>query len=429
LPGRDFPHATTVEGLRFTAQVAAPNVIQGLFRRRRSAVAVATKTGADGLAVSFMAGLRRSYGDGPVWIRVGTKESLLLLGVDPIRRALENSPELFASDAEPKRSGMRHFQPDALTISRNPLWSDRRAFCEAVLDTREPEHRLAPRFAEVCVEEAARVPAMLDWDSWNRTLRRVARRVIIGDRTADEDRLSEWLADLMSHSNPPGNGQPTLYRELVSALDRYVAEADPDSLVGLFAGAPQTPRTKPAGQVIHWLFALGDTLAINALRCLALLAVAPAAATRAAQDPAYLDACLQEAMRLWPTTPILTRRATRDLDWDGVRLPAGTQLLIVNSFNHRDRRSNDYANRFEPEAWLTGGARDVWLFNHFSHGPQDCPGAGLAMLVGRETLGHIVRTRQLRLLEPRLSTKPPLPHALDYFELKFELTLRAQLLG
>src|SRR5579862_2240415 len=94
LPGREFPHATTVEGLRFTAQVAAPNVIEGLFRRRRSAVAVATATGADRLAASFMAGLRRRYGDGPVWIRVGTKESLLLLGEEPIRRALENSPDL-----------------------------------------------------------------------------------------------------------------------------------------------------------------------------------------------------------------------------------------------------------------------------------------------------------------------------------------------
>ena len=47
-----------------------PNVIQGLFRRRRTAVALATKTGVDGLAVGFMAGLRRSYGHGPVWIRV-----------------------------------------------------------------------------------------------------------------------------------------------------------------------------------------------------------------------------------------------------------------------------------------------------------------------------------------------------------------------
>src|SRR5581483_5308475 len=117
---KDFPHASIVEGVRFTAQVAVPNVIQGLFRRRRTPVAVATRTGADSLAYGFMAGLRRSYGNGPLWIRVAKDEALLLLGEEAIRKVLERSPDPFASDPEPKKTGMSHFQPEALTISRNP---------------------------------------------------------------------------------------------------------------------------------------------------------------------------------------------------------------------------------------------------------------------------------------------------------------------
>src|SRR5438105_318269 len=78
------------------------------------------------------------------------------------------------------------------------------------------------------------------------------------------------------------------------------------SLVSLFAEAPVTETTKPARQVTHWLFALGDTLAINAARCLALLATHDDARAWAAQDAgASLDACLHETMRLWPTTPML----------------------------------------------------------------------------------------------------------------------------
>src|ERR1700756_510158 len=100
----DFPHASIVEGVRFTAQVAVPNVIQGLFRRRRTPVAVATRTGHDALAYSFMAALRRSYGNGPVWIRVAKAEALLLLGEDSIREVLERSPDPFAADPEPKKS-------------------------------------------------------------------------------------------------------------------------------------------------------------------------------------------------------------------------------------------------------------------------------------------------------------------------------------
>jgi len=180
VPERDCPHASLVEGLRFTAQVAVPNVVQGLFRRRRSTAAAATRAGVDGLAVGFVSGLRRNYGDGPLWIRVGAGEALLLLGRAATRRGLEGSPDPFAADPEPKRSSMQRFQPGALTISRNPEWEDRRRFTEAVLDTGDPEHRLSERFAEISAEEAR--------------------------------------------------------------------------------------------SLTHWLFALGDTLAINAFRCLALLA-------------------------------------------------------------------------------------------------------------------------------------------------------------
>lgn len=415
----DFPRASLIEGIRFTAQVAVPNVIQGLFRRRRHAVAVATRTGADGLAVGFIASLKRSYGEGPVWIRVAKDEALLLLGRNPIRRALEGSPDPFAADPEPKRSGMRHFQPDALTISRDGEWEDRRRFTEAVLDTGLERH--ADRFATVSAEEVSRLPRRLDWDAWNRAVRRITRRVILGDGAADDDSLSELLGELMDKSNPPGSGSEELYERFTSSLAAYVDAGEPGSLVGLFGGAPVTHSTNPAGQVTHWLFALGDTLAINAFRCLALLAVFDSERVRAQGDDEFLGACLEEAMRLWPTTPMLSREVVRDVDWDGTKVPAGTQLLIVNAFNHRDPEAVPFADRFEPDAWMTGDAAADWQFNHFSHGPQGCPGTGLALLVGKAMLGPLLRDRSPRLVEPRLDPLGPMPHALDYFGLRFEL--------
>ena len=116
-------------------------------------------------------------------------------------------------------------------------------------------------------------------------------------------------------------------------------------------------------------------------------------ASNALTDPAYMDACLHEAMRLWPTTPMLSRETTRELDWDGVTVPANTQLVIVNSFNHRDRTRHEFADRFAPEAWINGGAADDWSFNHFSHGPQGCPGVALSLLVGRTMLATVLRER------------------------------------
>jgi hypothetical protein len=432
---RDFPHASFIEGLRFTAQVALPNIIQGLFRRRRTVTALADRTAADGLAAGFMTGLKRSYGNGPLWIRVAKDEALLVFGERAIRRVLEGAPDPFAADPEPKRSAMERFQPDALTISRHPEWEDRRAFAEAVLDTSEPQHRLADRFAAISGEEAAALPAALDWDAFNASVRRATRRMVLGDGAAGDEEVSRMLGELMDKANPPGRGDAELLERFQARLETYINAAEAGSLVGLIGQAPVTPRTVPSHQVTHWLFALGDTLAINAWRCLALLASHEIERGRVTEEIAAADlstgtgiaglirlgASLQEAMRLWPTTAMLSREAVRDYDWDGVTVKAGTQVLIVNSFNHRDRASSELADRFAPEQWVSGSAAEDWTFNHFSHGPQGCPGTGLAMLVGKAMLATLLRDYEVALLEPELDPGKRLPHSLDYFSLHFEL--------
>ena len=79
---------SSLEGIRFTAQVAVPERDPGAVPApARQRGRGRDRTGADGLAVGFMSGLRRSYGDGPLWIRVAKDEALLLLGrdADPAR--------------------------------------------------------------------------------------------------------------------------------------------------------------------------------------------------------------------------------------------------------------------------------------------------------------------------------------------------------
>jgi cytochrome P450 len=224
------------------------------------------------------------------------------------------------------------------------------------------------------------------------------------------------LGELMDKSNPPGHGDSELFGRYGAAVQRYVDASEPGSLVALFDQAPATETTRPAGQLTHWLFALGDTLTINAFRSLALLAVF----RPERDDDEFLGASLHEAMRLWPTTAMLSRVAVRDVDWDGTTVPAGTQLLIVNTFNHRDRDAVPFADRFEPEAWLSGGAGEDWQFNHFSHGPQGCPGVELALQVGKSMIGPLLQ-RGVTLLGPQLDPAKPLPRSLDYFSLKFAL--------
>jgi hypothetical protein len=53
-------------------------------------------------------------------VKVGGKQTLLVFGPDQIRFVLSCAPEPFASDPEPKLSGMNKFQPHALTILNRP---------------------------------------------------------------------------------------------------------------------------------------------------------------------------------------------------------------------------------------------------------------------------------------------------------------------
>ena len=423
--------ASLLENVRFNALVIVPNAVQGVFRRRRLAVAAATRAGVDGHAVGLLEGMARSHGGGPVWVRVVKDPALLVLDPADAARVLEGSPEPYASDPPAKRDGMVAFQPDAATISRGELWRNRRRFVEAVLKS-PASGKLLKGWEELCREEVERLISgpvavaggVLDWNAFHASLQRIARRLILGDGAAGDERLTELLGELMSEANGmPGEGGEGV-AELEDLIAGHVERAERGSLAGRFTGAPSDARTNRVGQVPHFLFALGDTLAINALRALALLGSDHVVLERTRGSRDQLAACLQEAMRLWPTTALLSRETTSDVDWDGETVPTGTQVVIVNTFHHRDRDRLERADGFAPERWIDGSARDYPGFNHFSRGPQGCPGTAIATGVGEEVLAELIARADPETASPALDLARPLPHMLDFFGIRIRLVPR-----
>ncbi len=434
-----FKSANPVESARFSAQIAVPNVILGLFRRRTLPTKAAALIGLDAAAYALMEGLASKYGPDPFWVKVVTDDTLIVHHPDDIRWVLEGSPADFASDPDAKRKGMAAFQPDALTISRGDVWRQRRDFAEAVLDTGKPLHGLAREFVALAVEEAdalVSTAAPVDWETFNLCVQRMTRCVVFGRGAADDTDLTEQLGRLMDAANGMPGKPADGYDDFVAHIQRYLDDPEEGSLASLIAGAPDAPGGA-AGQTVHWLFAMGDTLAANAFRTLAVLATHPDDRTRVVDsvagadllDPAvvagldHLAGCVQEAMRLWPTTPMFGRVALVDVHGArGVVVPAGTPVLIVNSFNHRNRDRVPYADAFTPTAWTEGDAADNWLFNFFSHGPQGCPGAGLSILLAQALLGRLLASADLGLSGPKLDPAKPLPHALDITGLSVTLS-------
>lgn len=433
-PVRELPEASLCESLGFTALVILPNVVQGLFRRRPRAVLAATKLDVDRWAVTLIDGIRRAHDRGPVWVRALQERALLVVTSADVARVLEASPHPFAADPQVKRRGMSHFQPDALTLSRGEQWENRRLFTEDVLDSGRGRHRLADRFGAVARDETQALidasGSRLGWQAWHAAFRRLTRRIVLGDAACHDEHVTDLLARLMDEANRLPAQRSERFEPFMARLASYVQAAEPGSLVGLFPDAPADDRTAAVGQVPHWLFALADTLAMNTFRALALLASHPAQRAKATAEAAaggecaYLEACLEEAMRLWPTTSLLVRETLEDVDWDGMTVPAGTNVLIVNTFNHRDPTSHPFSDTFSPKAWTHGGAHDDWAFNHFSRGPQGCPGAALARFVGGQVLAAMLSGSELRLLHPRLDASRALPHMVDVFRIRFALNPR-----
>jgi len=134
-----------------------------------------------------------------------------------------------------------------------------------------------------------------------------------------------------------------------------------------------------------------------------------------------LRAVLQETLRLYPTAPIITRRALKDDVVAGERVRAGDRVAISPWLVHRHEQLWADPAAFRPErfvekpnAYLTDDA-----FLPFSKGPRVCIGAGFALAEAAVVLGALLRRYRvmpddgpLAMPVAVVSIRPDRPHAL-----------------
>jgi cytochrome P450 len=366
----------------------------------------------------------------------------VLWGPGAIREVLDQSADVYDSGSGAKEKGMCHFQPDALTLSHGEEWRDRRAFNEAVLASDDSAHPDAARFLAVVADEVERLriggEVELDWAKFEELFDHITLRVVFGDRSRGDQELTGLLEGLMGEANRlVGVGEPTdEYYEFYAALERKLRDPEPGSLVARIAEAPQSDITRVAHQIPHWLFAMRDTLGANVFRALAAIMASPAIAGAVREeleatdlgDPdavvgmRYLEGCLAEAMRLWPTVPLLARETTRDTTLAGEKIEEGTQVMLIQAFNHRDTDQTPDADRFNPRRWDSG--EPDYRFNHLSNGAQNCPGGSLVYLLGKAVVGRMLEDYDLELIEPKLTMPGPLPEMLDFYAIRFSSTVK-----
>jgi cytochrome P450 len=150
-----------------------------------------------------------------------------------------------------------------------------------------------------------------------------------------------------------------------------------------------------AGNVLTMLLAGEDTTANTLAWMIYLLHRHPEALRRANQEIQgkdlqkyeevsglpFIDACINETMRLKPVAPILMLEAARDTAVAGIEVPEGTLLMCLMRAGATDERRFPDAHAFDPERWFSRNSNSSKrVAMPFGAGPRLCPGRYLAIL-------------------------------------------------
>ncbi len=109
----------------------------------------------------------------------------------------------------------------------------------------------------------------------------------------------------------------------------------------------------------------------------------------------YTEMVVKESMRLYPPAWGIGRLAINDCEISGFRIPAGTNVFLMQWLTHRDARFFPEPGKFDPERWgddpIRRGRLPRFAYFPFGGGPRVCVGAGFAMMEATLLLATIAQ--------------------------------------
>jgi len=120
----------------------------------------------------------------------------------------------------------------------------------------------------------------------------------------------------------------------------------------------------------------------------------------------YLECCIKETMRFYPSVSVVTRFLTEDLQLGDYLIPAGANVGVLISATHHNPRIYPNPSTFNPDRFLIEEtkSRHPFAYIPFSAGPRNCIGQRFALIEEKVVLATVMR--QFRF---ELTSDKPIP--------------------
>ncbi|XP_011864532.1 PREDICTED: cytochrome P450 4C1-like isoform X1 [Vollenhovia emeryi] len=110
------------------------------------------------------------------------------------------------------------------------------------------------------------------------------------------------------------------------------------------------------------------------------------------QDLPYLERCIKEALRLYPSVYFISRVTNEEVQLKSYLIPAGTVVQLNIYGVHRDPNFWPNPEVFDPDRFLPENIRNRHPYSYipFSAGPRNCIGQRFAMLEMKAMMSHLI---------------------------------------
>ncbi|WP_433430795.1 cytochrome P450 [Nonomuraea sp. CA-141351] len=271
--------------------------------------------------------------------------------------------------------------------------------------SRDTAERLAPEFATCATSIAFRL--LFPFIPYS--IR------VPGDRAymRATNNIDEIVYPLIEQARREGarSGKADLIAVLLTAREQQDGRVDleqvRDDLVSMYATATETTAMS-----LTWLWAvLNDHPDVSARLHEEIDHVVGQDPVRPEHVPrlSYLHTVLQELLRLYPAGWLIPRQAVADTEIGGVRIKAGSQVLISPYTTHRLPEFWDRPLEFDPGRWAGDGAtpRHRYAFFPFGAGPHSCLGQNLFRIEAPLVIANLLSKYRLVQTNPQPLTALP----------------------